>query len=127
MSVAIQMVAAPTMWSAKSAIPTLYIHIFGTVAWFPRTCIFWVVFMSLIYGANIVVSAVYYIPHKGESWGKKAIQRCAKSTCFAVVIGVFSLISDVVIFLLPFPLLLKLKLTRSKKIGLIVVFSVGLL
>jgi len=83
--------------------------------------------MSLVYGANIVISAVYCIPRKGESWNGEAVERCAKSTWSAVVIGVFSLISDILIFVLPFPLLLKLKLTKSKKVGLVAVFSAGLL
>jgi hypothetical protein len=44
-----------------------------------------------------------------------------------VVIGVFTVVADLIIFTLPLPVIFRLQLSRQRKIGLGVVFSVGLL
>jgi hypothetical protein len=124
---AIQIIIAPTIWAAKSAILALYIRLFGSVRWLRVTCYVWIALMALFYGSNIVIAVVYCIPHKGESWDGNSFQRCSKSAWSAVVIGVFSALADFVILILPFPVILKLKVDSTKRVGLICVFLTGLL
>jgi hypothetical protein len=121
----IQIVIAPAIWAAKSAILALYIRLFGTVRWLKITCYVWIGLMALFYGSNIVVSVVYCIPRKGEAWDGTSFARCGTSAWSAVVIGVFSTVADVVIFVLPFPILLKLRVNPTKKLGLILLFLTG--
>jgi hypothetical protein len=83
--------------------------------------------MALFYGSNIVIAVVYCIPRRGESRDGTSFERCSKSAWSAVVIGVFSFLADLVIFLLPFPVLFKLHLNQTKKVGLTVVFMTGFL
>lgn len=122
MEAAIQMVAAPAMWAAKAAILSLYIRVFGSVKWLQFTSYFLIALMALFYGSNIVIAAVYCVPHKGETWDGAAFQRCTKSAWSAVMIGVFAVVADLVIFLLPFPIVLGLRLNPAKKLGLVLVF-----
>ncbi|TVY40097.1 hypothetical protein LSUB1_G003673 [Lachnellula subtilissima] len=123
----IQIVAAPTIWAAKSAILALYIRLFGTTKWLRLTCYCWIVLMALFYGSNIVIAVVYCIPRKGEAWDGTSFQRCATSGWSAVMIGCFSASADIVIFLLPFSVVLNLKLSPRRRLGLILVFMTGLL
>ncbi|KAF4625059.1 hypothetical protein G7Y89_g13109 [Cudoniella acicularis] len=124
---ATQIVIAPTWWAAKSAILALYIRVFGTVRWLRFMCYFWITFMALFYGSNIAIAIVYCIPREGEAWDGTSFQRCSTSAWAAVVIGVFSVLTDIIIFVLPFPIILKLRLPSTKKIGLTIVFFTGFL
>lgn len=83
--------------------------------------------MALFYGSNIVIAVVYCIPRKAEAWDGTSFQRCSKSTWSAVVIGVFSALADLVIFAVPFPIIMKLRVTPAKKLGLVILFLTGVM
>ncbi|KAF2034875.1 hypothetical protein EK21DRAFT_55295 [Setomelanomma holmii] len=122
---AILFIIAPTLWASKAAILALYIRIFGTVTWLRRTCWVWIVFMALFYGLNIVAAGPYCISRKGELWGGDSFARCWSSAWLYVVVGVFSVIADVVILILPFPVVMGLHISLVKKITLGAVFGTG--
>jgi hypothetical protein len=123
----IQIVVAPAIWAAKAAILALYVRLFGSVRWLKITCYVWIGLMALFYSSNIAISVAYCIPRKGEAWDGTSFARCSTSAWSAVVIGVFSTVADVVIFVLPFPVLLKLRVNSAKKLGLISLFLTGFL
>ncbi|KAH6641949.1 hypothetical protein C7974DRAFT_301211 [Boeremia exigua] len=122
----IQIIAAPTLWAAKSAILALYIRLFSVVRWLRITSYACIFLMALFYGSNIIIAVVYCIPRKGEAWDGTSFQRCSSSAWSAVMIGVFSLAADLFIFIVPFPVILKLQLGPAKKIGLVFLFLTGL-
>jgi hypothetical protein len=121
---ATQLTIAPTMWAAKSSILALYIRLFGVFQWLRRTSFVLIAFMALFYGGIIVVFGVYCIPRAGESWDGASIQRCGQSYWSIVVFGVFGSVSDLVILILPFPVLIKLHQSRKRVVA---VFSSGLM
>lgn len=125
--VALMFLIAFTQWAAKSAILALYIRVFGSIAWLRRTAYAWIVFMALFYSMNIVVAGVYCIPRKGETWGGASFARCATNTWPHIVVGVFQCLADLLILILPFPIIAKLHIKRSRKITLGVVFGTGIM
>ncbi|KAF2819133.1 hypothetical protein CC86DRAFT_335890 [Ophiobolus disseminans] len=127
MQLAILILIAPTMWAAKSAILALYIRVFGSITWLRRTAYAWIVFMALFYSMNVVVGGVYCIPRKGEVWGGASFARCATNNWPHVVVGVFSCLADLLILILPFPIVARLHVDRRRKIALGVVFGTGII
>jgi hypothetical protein len=113
---AIMFVIAPTLWASKAAILALYIRIFGSVTWLRRTSWIGIVCMALFYSLNIVAAGVYCLPRRGELWGPGVFARCAESTWLHVVVGVFSCIADLVILILPFPVVMRLRISLVKKV-----------
>ncbi|KAH3958459.1 hypothetical protein HBH98_076490 [Parastagonospora nodorum] len=124
---AIMFVIAPTLWASKAAILALYIRIFGSVVWLRRTSWIGIVCMAIFYSLNIVAAGVYCLPKMEEMWGPGVFARCAKSTWIHVVVGVFSCIADLVILVLPFPVLMRLRVSPIKKITLGLVFGTGVI
>jgi hypothetical protein len=125
--VAYQFLVAPTLWSAKAAILALYIRLFWIHTWIRRTAYAWMVLMALFYSMNMVIAGVYCIPRSGESWTGASFARCSSSAWLNVVVGVFSCLADLIIFALPFPILLSLHISAAKKVSLVIVFGTGLL
>jgi hypothetical protein len=97
-------------------------RIFGLVKWFRNLFLTWNILIALFYRLNIVTAVVDYIPRKGKAWDGTSFQRYSRSACSAVMIGICSALAELVIFLLPFPVLLHLQIQRSRKISLIIGF-----
>jgi hypothetical protein len=121
------MLIAPTLWATKASVLLLYLRNFEIVQWIRITSWVLIVVLFLFYGSNIAIAAIYCIPRHGEAWDSTAFARCASPVTSTVVIGVFAVVADLVIFVMPLPVIFQLQLSRPKKIGLGVVFSVGML
>jgi hypothetical protein len=120
--------SAPTMWAAKSAILALYIRVFGTVQWLRRTAYASIVLMVPVYSLNMVVAGVYCMPGRGESWGgERSLLRCYSAQWPVIAVGVFSCLADLLILLLPFPIITILHIDLRKKVALAAVFGSGLM
>jgi hypothetical protein len=115
------------MWASKAAILALYIRLFGTVRWLRLTSYGLILFTFLFYWSNVAIAATFCLPRNGAPWDATALARCGSPVASVVVNGVFGVVADLVLFVLPFPVLYKLQLGRRKKIGLGIVFLVGLL
>ena len=83
--------------------------------------------MFLFYCSNAIIAAVYCIPRGGAPWDATAFERCASPVALLVVIGVFGVVADLALFVLPFPVIYTLHVRRPRKIGLAVVFLVAFL
>ena len=122
------MLVAPALWTAKAAILALYIRLFDCGRWIRISCYALMAFMLVFYGCYVVLAAVYCLPRHGRPWNIHLYDQCAKQPISSSsVMGVFGVEADMVIFVLPFPIIYTLHLTRKRKIGLFVVFLVGLL
>jgi hypothetical protein len=107
---AIMILVALAIWAAKSAVLALYIRVFGSVAWLRRTAYTWIAIMDLVYNINIIVGVVYRVPRQGEVWGsRRSFRRCSSTRWPFILVGVFSCLADLLIFLLPFPIILNLQ------------------
>ncbi|KAF2705365.1 hypothetical protein K504DRAFT_415182 [Pleomassaria siparia CBS 279.74] len=124
---AILFVLALTLWASKSAILALYIRIFGTITWLRRTCWVWMVCMALFYSLNIVAAGAYCVPRTGEMWGGNSFSRCSSSAWLHVIVGGFSVAADLIILILPFPVVMRMRISVAKKVTLGFVFGTGVI
>jgi hypothetical protein len=122
-----QFIGGPALWSAKAAILALYIRVFDSIRWMRISSYALIVFTGLFYMSNVVIAAAYCLPRNGAPWDQTAFARCGSPVKSAIVIGIFGVVADLIIFILPFPVISKLHLTQSKKFGLMIVFMAALL
>lgn len=115
------------MWATKAAIAALYVRVFGAKPWMRFTSYALVIFMFLFYMSNVGIAAFYCIPRRGAPWDATAFARCSSPVTSAIVIGTFGVVADIVLFILPFPIILKLQLSPRKRMGLCIVFLAGFL
>lgn len=122
-----QILAGPMFWTSKAAILLLYIRLFGTMRWVRNVSYALLAFTFCFTMYNTVISFIWCFPSVGEPWGPAVSKKCFKATPNAIALGVIGLVTDIIMFALPFPILGKLQLGRQRRIALIVVFSVGFL
>lgn len=116
------MVYPPGVYFAKAAILTLYLRIF-TVKHVMRGLIYGgLIVLFLVYATFIPLTVVLCTPRKGGAWNLVLLQKCKPTSIALVVQGVFCLLSDIYILVLPLPVIWNLNLKPKKKIGLMVVF-----
>ena len=74
------------------------------------------------------MQAAFTIPWRGETWlDPRHLARVEHSSVLAVPVGVFGVISDIYILVLPIPTTLKLNLPLRKRLGVIAIFMIGFL
>ncbi|KAM7190978.1 hypothetical protein V8F20_009516 [Naviculisporaceae sp. PSN 640] len=116
-----------TLWFTKAPILLLYIKIFGINRWLR-----YVSWLTLGGAATVYIAGLIYTlvncPIDPSKANFVAYQSCAHSnTLTGVISGFVSVVVDAIMFILPIPIILELKLERSKKIGLAVTFFWGIL
>lgn len=119
------MFIGPTLWASKAAILTLFIRIFGTIKWLRITCYGLLLFTFLFYESIIAINAVLCIPPPGGTWNAATLKKCEHDGPSLVINGVFEVVADLIVFALPFPVIIRLNLGKKRKIGLTVVFAIG--
>jgi hypothetical protein len=85
--------------------------------------------ITLFYMASLVTSMVYCIPRNGEAWvSQSAIKRCAQPCLrISVAQGLFGIISDFYLLVIPMLRVSMLRITIWRKVGLAGLFLTGLL
>lgn len=109
----------------KFSILCLYMRIFPN-PWLKRAIVIFTVFTVLYTGPLVFLAALQCIPVRAI-WDLEA-QKTAKCIDWIAVLRatvVFEVIAEVLIFVLPVPVVLRLKLRRSKKIQLLTFFGLG--
>jgi hypothetical protein len=110
----------------KFSILCLYIRIFPN-PWLKRAIQVFTVFTTLYTGPLVFLAAFQCMPIHAI-WDLEA-QRTAKCIDWIAVLRAtigFEVIAEVLIFVLPVPVVLKLKLKRTKKIQLLTFFGLGI-
>lgn len=122
------MLYGPTVLFAKMSILLLYLRIFSPDRW-TRLFIYLgigVIFIYYTVTASVLVGLC--IPRKGENWPRALLSsRCRDSMVITYVQGVFNIVSDFYVLVLPLPVVWKLQLPLRKKIAVSAIFMAGLL
>jgi hypothetical protein len=118
----------PMMWLTKSAILLEWMRIFvpyPTRNYFFWTChaIIWI--HAAMFVAAEVASNLGCTPLE-KHWDVWLPGTCIEWQPLHIAVMAFNLIDDVVILLLPQPVIWKLQLTRKQKLGVSAIFSIGL-
>ena len=105
----------------------MYIRIFGIKAWLRYICYsILLIYFLCVAGAAIYTTAVCQPNRKilDLVWLENCID---KGLAIGVWNGSVAVFFDIIIFILPLPVLLGLQIPRSRKIGLVAVFMFGFL
>lgn len=115
------------MWSAKAPILLLYIRIFNIEKWLRITsyCILVATFIILM--TTSTVSAVLCAPGIHEITPLFLADCATKGSQFGIAIAAVAVVTDIIIFVLPLPIIFRMQLPLHKKIGLVAVFFTGIL
>ena len=116
------------MFFAKMALFLLYYRLFGLKRWTKIAIYSEMSITSCFYLATFIVQLVLCVPRRHENWTSLMyLERCSRGNRLGNVHGVFGLVSDLYIFLLPFPILYRLQMSFKKKIGVTAAFLTGLM
>ena len=113
---------------AKMALFLLYYRLFALDRWTKIAIYSGMGITSCFYLATFIVQLVLCIPRPQESWtSMTCVERCSRGEGLGDVHGVFGLVSDLYIFILPLPVLYRLQMSLKKKIGVTATFLTGLM
>lgn len=112
----------------KASIPALFIRLFGTKKWLRITCYCLIAAVVVMYlGPSLSLLAVCTTV-RPEDWDIFLLHSCTSSTePQSIVISAFGVVFDITVVIIPIFITSRLNLEREKKLGLMVVFLIGLL
>ena len=109
----------------KISLILLYMRIFGTVGWFKKLCISLICIIA-VYGVVSCMMGVFQCDPVAYAWNRGITGgKCINLTQFFVANGSFALATDIIVLILPLPLLYGLNLPLGQKLALIPIFGLG--
>ncbi|KAL8651009.1 MAG: hypothetical protein Q9210_003492 [Variospora velana] len=125
------MLLGPTIFFSKEAIFLLYFEVFHVKNQMRLAIIFGMVFTGFVYWTGIIIESIFCAPRIGESWdplaGSPVSMRCQKTIYWGIVQGACAIVIDVLIFVLPIPIVMKLQLPTRRKVQILCVFMTALM
>lgn len=122
------MLYGPTVFFAKLSLLLLYHRIFSPDRWTRLFIYFGIGVIFIVYTITASILVGLCIPRKGEGWALALrSSRCRDTMVMTYVQGIFNIVSDFYVLVLPLPVVWKLQLPLRKKIGVSAVFMTGLL
>lgn len=122
------MLYGPTVFFAKFTLLMLYHRIFSPDRWTRLFIYFGIGVIFIVYTVTASMFLGLCVPRKGESWALALLSsRCRATIVIAYIQGIFNIVSDFYVLVLPLPVLWKLQLPLRKKVGVSAVFITGLL
>ncbi|KAK4183065.1 hypothetical protein QBC35DRAFT_130430 [Podospora australis] len=108
----------------KVSLLLLYMRIFSHVVWFRRSAVALIVFLVAYMIASSIAGLAQCTPVQ-LSWDKKVTGKCVDLYVLFNCNGIVSMVTDVIVLVLPFPLIYGLNLPRAQKFALVPVFGLG--
>ncbi|KAI4283134.1 MAG: hypothetical protein L6R38_002398 [Xanthoria sp. 2 TBL-2021] len=124
----LEAIYGPFVWIIKVSLFCLYRQIFA-----PKQYLLYLVWAGIIvtgvfYWSTLVAAVALCAPRGNETYIMAfATARCGETKGLAVVSGVFNVLSDLYLLVIPIPATLALHLPRRKKIALLFLFATGVL
>ncbi|KAI1778214.1 hypothetical protein F4818DRAFT_405212 [Hypoxylon cercidicola] len=124
--VAVDVLSGFSLVASKTPILLLYIRLFGVKKWLKVCSYLTLAVLSVLMLACTIAIGVVCAPH-GDVLPTSHLLRCSNwSAHNGIASGTLSIVVDIVILIIPIPVIIGLQLPTSKKIGLAVVFTTGL-
>ncbi|KAI2638517.1 hypothetical protein GGS21DRAFT_508619 [Xylaria nigripes] len=125
LGVALAVLCPLAIWTCKAPVFFSYIHAFGVKKWLRRTSIITLVFMSLVYSSGIVAIPPVCAPRSGRV-SLDQVEACQiRTRIVSLYIGIVSVVVDIVILVLPIPVICGLTLLPPSRVGLFILFLCG--
>lgn len=115
-----------TLWLYKFTILLLYLRLFGVYK--PFRYITWTI-MFLVFGylSSNLLTLLFGCTPIDKYWKSTTPGHCIPSTKAGLFYGSMNFVTDVLIFVLPLPMVWRLKLSRENKLGVILIFMGGVM
>ncbi|KAI1748396.1 hypothetical protein F4782DRAFT_361376 [Xylaria castorea] len=127
LAVAIAVATPLALWTCKAPILFLYIRLFGIKKWLRVTSYTTLALTAAVYLSGLIATPPACAPHTHDL-SEDFINGCQNRTrIINVYLGSASVLADVVILILPLPVVFGLKLLVKSRVGLIFLFLSGLL
>jgi hypothetical protein len=115
------------VYSAKLPLLFMLIRIFGIKDWLRWTCIFLIVVGTLGGVVTLLYAGISCSPDLHEPTPPFLFSCVGALTNATIARGSISLAVDVIVFVVPIPVIVDLKMPLRRKIGVAFVFATGLL
>ena len=126
MTILFESLYGAVLFLIKLTLFLLYLHIFSRVRWLK--CLVWagIILAAAFYGSMIIVFSVICTPRNGESYAE-AFQtpKCLKAADVSLAAGIFNMVSDIYLLVIPIPAVWGLKMERKRKLGVLIIFATG--
>ncbi|KAI0135101.1 hypothetical protein F4814DRAFT_454451 [Daldinia grandis] len=112
----------------KLSIPAFFIRVFGSLNWLRRTSYILIGAVVIFSVAPLISMFIVCKPIPNEHWNAAFVATCATSAGpQTITLGVFCVIFDITVVIIPICITSKLTIDRDKKRNLIIVFLIGFL
>ncbi|KAL8669400.1 MAG: hypothetical protein Q9168_006012 [Polycauliona sp. 1 TL-2023] len=118
------MVYLITLLGYKMSILILYLRLFAVNRTFRYTTWSMMFFVCGYLTANLFTQ-IFGCSPRSKYWNPDTLGHCINYTRAGLAYGSMNIISDLLIFILPIPLVWKLKLSRRGKVGVSIIFMSG--
>lgn len=114
------------MFFAKNSMFMLYLRIFSIKTTMRRMIIAGIALTIPVYWIPVVLQSYYCAPHVGPNkWNLSLAMNCSHATLYGVIQGVINVILDLYLMCLPISAIIRLQLSKRKKLGIISIFVTG--
>ena len=119
----------PTLFFAKSTVFLLYLRLFTIDQKMRYSIWFGLTWNFLVYWTMAALATYFCVPRIGESWNdiETIAPRCTKDRPVGLIQGVFSVVLDLYIFILPIPIVLRLQMSLKRRLSILGIFGTALL
>ncbi|KAI1329689.1 hypothetical protein F5Y16DRAFT_79189 [Xylariaceae sp. FL0255] len=127
LATALSVTSPLALWTCKAPLLFLYIRLFGIKKWLTVASYATLVFTGAVCISGLVAVPPVCTPHSRDI-SETFINNCQfRTRAINVYLGSVSVLADIIILILPLPVILRLKLLPHSKFGLFVVFLTGIL
>lgn len=119
------MVSGPTIFFAKLSLFWLYLRLFSPNCRTRYLVYFGIMSTFAVYTFTPVYIGYMYIPRPGQSWLERASSYGGSARL--IYFGIFGVVSDFYLFILPIQVIWQLQLPLRKRIAILVIFATGFL
>lgn len=119
------MMYGPTVFFAKLSLFWLFLRIFSPNCRTRYLIYFGIASTFAVYMTTSAYFGYLCIPRPGQTWLERISGQCTKSRPVIICQGIFAVISDLYLFILPIPIVWRLQVPLRKRIGICVIFATG--
>ena len=111
----------------RAAIIFLYIQMFSSVRWFLITC-YVVLAVNMTFGTSAIIANCLICRPITYRWAASLVDgSCGDQKLLDMCIAVLNLLQDIVVVVLPMPVLWGLQIMRRQKVSMSCLFGIGIL
>ncbi|KAI4866585.1 hypothetical protein F4820DRAFT_416560 [Hypoxylon rubiginosum] len=125
-SLVLTLLAGFAMYFSKTPLLILYIRLFGIKSWLRVTCYATLTLSFILFLTSVSVAGTA-CSRSDEAPDPTILTKCIKTSILVGVMnGSTAVVTDIIIIILPLPIIAKLALPLHKKIGLAILFLTGI-